>query len=177
MHQVAAVSANCPALVLLVKTCRSDAGFKLNIGAQLEAVSHVVDIAQDLILLRVAFSPMPLLLELFVKRIGILHAFDIAPCAGIAVPVPCSANAVASLIYAGRQAQLAKAVKHVQASEAGTDDNHIELLGFCGIVNGQVCLLARKMAVPCRPWLKLCMATWVCRGAAPRLWRHQQNRQ
>ena len=65
---------------------------------QVEAVGNMVGIFQDLRLRRVAFAPVPFLLQFIGERIGILHALDVAARAGIPVPVPGAADAAALLV-------------------------------------------------------------------------------
>ena len=81
------------AIGALVEHGAFDAGVELDVGAQIEPVRDVVGVFQDFRLRRVALAPVPFLLQFVGERIGILHAFDVAARAGIAVPVPGAADA------------------------------------------------------------------------------------
>src|SRR3981189_3218706 len=87
----------------------------LPFAPQIETVGDMVGVFQDLGLRRVALAPVPLLLQLFRERIGILHALDVAARAGIAVPVPGTTDAIALLIDPRRHALPAQPVQHAHA--------------------------------------------------------------
>ena len=86
----------------------------------------MLDVAQDLRLGGVALGPAPLLLELVGEGVGVVQALDVAAGARVAVPEPGAADAAAGLEDARRQPQAAQAVEHVQAGEAGADDDNVE---------------------------------------------------
>ncbi len=90
-----------------MKFRRLNARIKLNIATQIEPVSDMVGVSQNLGLRRIALAPLPFLLQLFRKRIGILHALDVAARAGITIPVPCSADITALLIDTHRKTEAA----------------------------------------------------------------------
>ena len=117
-----------PAIVRFVELRRHDIRVQLDIAAQVEAVGHVVRVAQDLGLARVALGPLPLLLQRVGERVGILHALDVAARARIAVPVPRAADARAALVDARRHAEPAQPVQHVEAGETGADDDGVVVL-------------------------------------------------
>src|SRR5262249_48928478 len=105
-----------------------DAFAELDVGFEVEAFGAVLKIAQDLILLWIAFGPVPLLQQVFVERVAINVAVRIAARARIAIPVPGAADPVAGLEHSDVQVELvAQRVKHVHAGKAGTDDNGIEV--------------------------------------------------
>src|SRR4029077_9833958 len=91
-HAVAAIGRDAPAFVALVEGRRGNARVEQDMPAQVEAVGDVIGVAQNLRLRRVLLRPIPLLVELFGERERILHAFDVATRAGIAVPVPGAAD-------------------------------------------------------------------------------------
>src|SRR5271165_1075243 len=88
----------------------------------------MVGIFQDLRLRRVALAPVPFLLQLVGKGVGILHALDIAARAGIAVPVPGAADAAALLKDPHRETKAAQAVQHVHPGKARAD--HDDVVAF-----------------------------------------------
>ena len=75
-----------------------------DVAAQVEAVGHVVGVAQELGLGGVALAPLPLLLQRLVELVGVLHALHVAARTGIAVPVPGAADAAAGLEHARGEA-------------------------------------------------------------------------
>ena len=111
----------------LVESGLRDSRLKAHVTAQVVAVGDVVGVAQQFGLGGVALRPFPFLLQLGRELIGILHAFDVAARAGIAVPVPGAADALAGLEHTRRETLLAKPVQHVHAAEACADDDRIEI--------------------------------------------------
>ena len=96
-----------------------------DIAAQVEAVGHVLCVAEDLRLGCVALRPHPVLLQLGVEAVAVLHALHVAAGTGVAVPVPRAAHVVGHLHGVGREAQLAQPVQHVHAAEPGPDDDYV----------------------------------------------------
>ena len=122
----AVVGGHRPAIGVLVEHGRGDARVELDVGTQVEAVGDVVGVFQDFRLRGKALGPLPLLLQLVRERVRILHALDVAACAGIAVPVPGAADARTLLEGAGREAEAAQAMQQVHAGETCADDDHVE---------------------------------------------------
>ena len=91
----------------------------------------MVGIAQYFGLLGVAFSPLPILLQLFRERVGILHAFHVTARTRVTVPVPGAAHAIARLKNPRRQPKLAQLVQHVQPGKTGANDDGIEVHVSC----------------------------------------------
>jgi hypothetical protein len=120
------VGAHLPAAVL--EMGREHAGFELDMASQIEAISHVIDVAQNLRLRCVLLAPGPLLLQRRIELVGVLHALDVAARARVAVPEPCAADAVTGLEHANAQALLAQLVQHVQAAETSAHDDDIKPL-------------------------------------------------
>ena len=116
----------CQHFCVSSKLAVGDAGVELNVLAQIETIGNVVGVAKDFRLRRVFFRPVPLLIEFFGERKGILHALDVAARAGIAVPVPGAADAAAGLIDPRVEAEPAQPMQHVHAGEAGADNDGIE---------------------------------------------------
>src|SRR6266446_9290844 len=72
------VSLYRPRVCLAVEDRLFDPGVELDVAPELEAVSHMVDVTQDLRLRAVALGPMPFLLQLVREGIRVFHAFDVA---------------------------------------------------------------------------------------------------
>ena len=117
-HPLAPVGRQRPASTRVVEVRRDDARAELDVPTQVEAIGHVLQIAKDLGLRRVALAPFPLLLQLFRELVGVLHALDVAARAGIAVPVPGAPHTVAGLEHARPQSEAAQAVQRVEPREA-----------------------------------------------------------
>src|SRR6266853_5828628 len=81
-----------PCVCLAVKDRLFDPGVELDVAPEVEAVSHMVDVTQDLRLRAVALGPMPFLLQFLREGIRVFHAFDVAAAPRVAVPVPSAAN-------------------------------------------------------------------------------------
>ena len=96
-HVVALVGADAPGAGGLVEGGGRHLRLELDVLAEVEAVGDVVGVGEDLGLRGVALGPLPLLLEVLVEAVGVLHALDVAARAGVAVPVPGAADAVAGL--------------------------------------------------------------------------------
>src|SRR6185295_10048110 len=93
---------------------------------QIEPVRHMIQIRQDLGLRRETLRPRPAALQVIVERVGIVHTFDIAACARIAVPVPRASDARGRLHAEHRQTFRDTTMYGVQPGEAGTDHDRIE---------------------------------------------------
>ena len=135
-----------PAVRRFVVARRGDARAEPDVAPEVETVGDMVEVAQDLRLLRVALRPTPVPQQLLgeVVRIGV--ALGIAPRAGIAVPVPGAAHALARLQELDGEAEpVAQAEELVQAGEPGADDQGVVLAGLrvrsrrrcrCAVVHG-----------------------------------------
>ncbi len=121
--------ATCHKFGALVEGRPIDAGIELNIAAQIKTVGDVVGVFQNLRLRRVALAPVPFLLQFVGKRIGILHAFDIAARAGVTVPVPGAADVATLLIDPHGKSLPAQPVQHVHSRKARADHDDIVGLG------------------------------------------------
>jgi hypothetical protein len=90
----------------------------------------MLEVAQDLVLLRITLRPFPFLQQVPVERVTVDVAVGIAACARIAIPVPRATDAVARLEHGNFQVELvAKRMQHIHAGEAGADNDGIEV-GF-----------------------------------------------
>ena len=131
----------------LVEGSRRDAGVERDVPAQVETVGDMVGVGEYLGLRRVFLRPVPLLVEFFREREGILHALDVAARAGIAVPVPGAADAAAGFIDPRGKAESAQAVQHVHAGETRADDDGVENRIEFSAGRGCFCWLAAMEAV------------------------------
>src|SRR5205814_7681501 len=97
------------------------------VALQVEAIRDMVEVANDLRLLRIALRPFTRLQHRLGERIAVGMALRIAACAGIAVPVPGAADAVGRLQHANRQAEpVAQAVQLIETRKPGADDQRVE---------------------------------------------------
>jgi hypothetical protein len=69
----------------------------LDVPVQVEPVGDVLEVAKHLMLLGVAFAPLPFLEEPFVEGVTVDPTRRIATRARVTVPVPRTAHAVARL--------------------------------------------------------------------------------
>src|SRR5215210_3112327 len=128
---VARVRADLPTVSLLVEGGPGDGRSQLDILVQVEPVGHVFEVAKHLMLLGVAFAPLPLLAELFVERVAVEPTRRICARAGVAVPVPRPAHPVARLEDPRREPHfVAQLVECVQPREPGANDDRIEVDGL-----------------------------------------------
>jgi hypothetical protein len=104
-----------------------DPGLEDDVAPQVEPVGHVVEVGEDLGLGGVALRPLPLLLQVGVEGVGVVDAFDVAPAARVAVPVPGAAHVGPGLDRHHAKALLAMLVEGVEPPEAGADDEDVDL--------------------------------------------------
>ena len=115
-----------PASGALVERRRGHPRAEPDVAPQVVPIRDMVGVAQDLRLGGVALAPLPFLLQRAVELERVLHALDVAACAGIAVPVPGAADPVGLLVHAGGEPQPAQPVQQVEAREACPDDGHVQ---------------------------------------------------
>ncbi len=135
-HAVSPVRLDLPAVHRFVEAGRGHARVELDVAAQIEAVSDVLDVRQDLGLGGVPLRPAPFLLELVAEGVRVIHALDVAAGAGIAVPIPGAADAAARLEDPRGQAEAAQAVQHVQAGEPRADNDRVEVAQMLWSIRG-----------------------------------------
>ncbi len=111
----------------LVERRRHHARIELDVAAQVEAIGHMIGVAQQLRLCGVAFAPLPLLLQLGRELVGVFDALHVAARARIAIPVPGAADAAARLQHAHGKSHPAQPVQHVEAGETGADHDDVEV--------------------------------------------------
>src|SRR5262249_36789242 len=125
---LALVGAHGPAIGLFIEHGLDNPLAELDVGLEVEALGAMLEIAQDLVLLRIAFGPLPLWREVRVEGGAIDVTMGVATRTGIAVPVPGPADAMARLDRLDLQAEaVAQRLDHVHAGEAGADHHGIEL--------------------------------------------------
>src|SRR5437660_5880750 len=117
-----------PCVCLAVEDRLFDPGVELNVAPEVEAVSHMVDVTQDLRLRAVALGPMPFPLQLLREGIRVFHAFDVAATPRVAVPVPGAANPATGLEATHLSAEFTQAIDRVETADAGADDDRIKIL-------------------------------------------------
>jgi hypothetical protein len=122
----AVVAAHAPARRGFVEVRGADARVQHDVAAQLEAIGHVVGVAQQLGLRCVAFAPAPLLLQRLGERVRVLQALDVDARARVAIGPPGAAHARRRLEHAHGQPAGAQLVQRVQPAEAGADHQHVE---------------------------------------------------
>ena len=97
VSRVALVGGHGPRRRALVEDGRLDPRLELDVAPQVEPVGDEVEVAQDLGLRRRSARSTPLPLQLLGEAVRVLDALDVAARAGVAVPVPRAADAVAGL--------------------------------------------------------------------------------
>ena len=79
------------------------------------------------------FGPVPLLQQLFRKRIAVGPAFGIEARARVSVPVPGAADIAAVLEHQRLKTEFAQLVELVETGNAGTDDDSVKIQGRIGL--------------------------------------------
>src|SRR5437763_7114746 len=121
---IAFVSLYHPCVCLAVEDRLFDPSVELDVSREVEPVSYMVDVAQDLRLRAVALGPMPSLLQLVGERVRVLHALDIAATPWIAFqyhvpPTPLPASKARTLRPSLRKRWRAGGVRGVVGIEGG----------------------------------------------------------
>src|ERR1700732_3470060 len=124
------VSPDRPCVCLAVKDRLFNPSIELYVPPEVEAVSHMVDVTQDLRLRPVALGPLPFLLQLVREGIRVLHAFDVAATPRVAVPVPGATNAATGVEATHFEAEFTQAIDRVETADSGADDDRIKFCGF-----------------------------------------------
>ena len=131
-HAFAGICLDQPTLGTLIKMRGGDAGFKLNIASQIEALCDVVGVALYLRLTGIALAPVPLLFEFFGEGVGVLDALNIHTSTGVAIPVPGATLALSNLITLNGEATLPCAIDHIEAGKTRADNDHIDIFNVGG---------------------------------------------
>src|SRR5215475_3144763 len=124
-----------PAIGVFIEGASLDGCIELDVGTEIESVGNMVGVAQDFRLRRIAFAPVPFLLQFIREGIGILHALDIAARAWIAVPVPGPPDSRALRVDPHRESKAAQPVQHVHSGKAGADHDNVVILALASVRN------------------------------------------
>jgi hypothetical protein len=127
---VAAIGFHRPALAVVIEPRGDHARLETNVLLQVEAIGDVLGVSEDFRLGREALGPAPFLLQIMIEGIAVLDAFRIAAGAGIAIPVPGSADVVPRLVDDDGKPLLAQAVEHVHSGKTSANDNGVHSLHF-----------------------------------------------
>ena len=112
-----------PARRLLIVPGLRHAGVELDVLAQVEAVSNMVDVFQNLRLRGIALSPAPLLLQFGGKAVRIVITFHITARTGITVVIPDPAHAGSGFQHRHLFTHTAQAIQRPQPGKSGADDH------------------------------------------------------
>ena len=115
--------------VLVVMGAR-DGGVELDVLAKVEAVGDIVHPPLDLRLARESLAPAPSLVELFREEILVDVGLGVEARAGIAVPVPSSADVRCAVTRPDLQSLVPEQVQLVKSCDTRADDQRVELLGM-----------------------------------------------
>ena len=131
---LARVGGDPPRRGRLVEVGTDHPGLERDVPAQVEPVGDVPGVLQDLGLRRVPLGPLPLLLEIVVEPVRVLHALGVTARARVPVPVPRAPDVVPCLEHPSPQPQPPSPVQHVHPAEPGPHDHYINI--DCGTLNG-----------------------------------------
>lgn len=106
--------------------CAGYPGVIANVVAQAKPCDHMIEIAHEFGLGSVALGPIPFLGQRAGEFIGVLHAFNVAARAGVAIPEPRATSAATGFKDAGVEALLTQTVQHVESGKTGADDDRVE---------------------------------------------------
>ena len=119
---------------VILEMGRDNPCIKGDVITQAKSVRDMVGVGQYLRLGRVAFTPLPLLLQVSVEGIGILHALDVTPGARVTIPVPGATDIIASFYHSYLVIRLQHPLQGVHARKSSADDDGIqEIVRFCHI--------------------------------------------
>ncbi len=82
-------------------------------------------VTQDFWLGGVLFRPLPFLLQFLGELVGVLQTRYVASGAGLAIPIPGTANTSTTFEHLGRESRLPCAMQHVQAGKTRADDCNV----------------------------------------------------
>ena len=95
--RLASIRGNCPEILVFIKDSADDAGVELDVLAQIKSVNDMIGIFQNICLVGIFVFPLPLLLQLFIKAVGVLQAGNITTGTRVTVPVPGTTDTAGSL--------------------------------------------------------------------------------
>ena len=104
-----------------------DLDAELHVAAKIEPIDHMVEVALGFGLFGEVLLPFPLVEELLREQVAVGVTLGVETRSGVTVPVPGTPDAAAGLDQLRREARLPRAVQLVDAGDAGTDDEHIDI--------------------------------------------------
>ena len=82
-------------------------------------------VLQDFRLAGISFGPLPVLLKVIVKGIGVLKAFYIASRTRVTIPIPSPTDPGPAFDGGRMKARFSQNVEGVEPSKSGANDKHI----------------------------------------------------
>ena len=114
-----------PQMIYLIEPGRFDLAVEPHVFAQVELVRDVVQIAQVIRLRRKPLLPVPLVEQLFRKGITVGVALGVEPRAGVAIPVPGSAEVRRGIQHKGIHPEIGQPLDLVNARHARAHDDDL----------------------------------------------------
>jgi hypothetical protein len=104
----------------------------------MRVLKRMLEVPQDLRLRGEPLGPVPLLLEVVVERVGVVHAFDVDSGSGVTVPVPGPTDVARGVERDDVFRQLVpQHADGVQTGESGSDDDRVMAFGGSGYHGNQ----------------------------------------
>jgi hypothetical protein len=103
-------------------------GAEADVAAEVVAVGHEAEVAQDFRLGCVFLRPGPRPLQLRIETVAVVDGLDVAARSGIAVPVPGAADVVGLVHRDDTEAGLVQAMQQIEAGKPGAYDCNIDML-------------------------------------------------
>ena len=94
---LALVSFDVPPIGGFIEVCRGNSCLERHVPPQVEAVGHMVQVVENLWLLRILAAPFPFLHEILVEGEAIYVRLGVAAGARVTVPIPGAADASTGL--------------------------------------------------------------------------------
>jgi hypothetical protein len=91
-HGPTVAQLKAPGVGVLVPGAGLDSDVELDVGPQVEAVGHMVEVGQGLVAGGEVLAPVPLVEQLLGERVAVGVALGVEPAAGVAVVVPGAAQ-------------------------------------------------------------------------------------
>jgi hypothetical protein len=110
IHLVAGVRGDRPSGRRVVPVRAGHRRAEGDVAEQIEPFGDVIEVAQHLGLGRILFGPLPRLLEFGGEGVGVGEAVYVAASAGVSIPVPGAADAIAGLEHPRGQPEFTQPV-------------------------------------------------------------------
>src|SRR4051812_22480385 len=104
-----------------------DPAVELDVATQVKLIGNIIQVALGLRLSGEMFLPIPFIEQFLGEGIAVCPAFGIEAGAGIAVPIPSTADGGTSLEHPRCHAELAQPVELIKPGDAGTDHDRVEI--------------------------------------------------